>query len=232
MATYSDPHDYWIVGYGRSGTKWLRRMVFDCLGHFIRERARPGPEHKGKIGLLHYHITPLPSEAPAIYLHRDPRDVIVSMSKYWLELGGIDGVLNHHPAPAPPPLEAIDKMHRYWLNGSRQIRLSISYAKLINETESGVLDVLRAFEIDPPDPQQMLSLLEYHEFDNYLGSLDENELLRITKWKGPRLGAWKDHLNREQGKRIHLHLWYWLSALGYENDPDWWRQLPVAHTAD
>lgn len=230
MTLYSDPHDYWIVGYGRSGTKWLRRMVFDCLGYFIREIARPAPDHRGRIGLLHYHPAPLPHEAPAIYLHRDPRDVIVSMSKYWLELGGIDGVLNHHPAPAPPPLEAIDRMHRYWLNGSRQIRLSISYAKLINETGAGLLDVLSTFEIEPPE--DMSSLLEYHQFDNYLGSLDENDRLRITKWKGPRLGSWKTHLNRGQGERIHNALWYWLKALGYESNAEWWRELPLAHASN
>ena len=228
LPDYSKPHRFWIVGYGRSGTKWLRRMLFDTLKLFDRAGARPAHLHQFNVGLLHYHIADLPSPSPAIYLHRDPRDVIVSMSRYWLELGGIDGVLDHHPQPAPPPLNAIDQMHRYWRN-SDQIRLWISYSELINDTEGSLRRIYDALGIAHPDDDYMREMLEYHEFNNFIESLKEVDRYRITKFLGPRIGAWREVLNRAQGKRIHEGLWIWLKEFGYESDPEWWRDLPLDH---
>lgn len=222
---------YWIVGYGRSGTKWLRRMILDALGFFDRPQAKTNSQHTGIVGVLHWHPEPLPGTVPAVYLHRDPRDVIVSMSRYWTELGGIDGVLNHQPAPAPPPLEAIDRMHRYWTK-SAEARLQISYAQLIRDTDGTLWRVLKALEIQPPRGPALRELVEYHGFDNYMAKLKENERWRITKSLGPREGAWKTALNRSQGNRIHKELWYWLAKLGYERDEYWWRGLPARAVAD
>ncbi len=233
LPDYGAHHDYWIVGYGRSGTKWLRRMIFDALGLFDREHAVPfSPRHLYTVGLLHWHTDKIPDGGgAAIYLHRDPRDVIVSMSRYWLELGGVDGVLDHHPMPAPPPLEAIDRMHRYWGN-SDEIRLRISYADLISDTEGSLRRIYDALGIEQPEEEAMQEIIAYHGFDHYMGMLKQNDRYRITKSLGPRIGVWREALTREQGKRIHLHLWFWLKEFGYEDDIDWWQQLPLDHASN
>lgn len=227
LPDYTQPHDYWIVGYGRSGTKWLRRMLFDTLGVFDRENMAPAPEvHKGKVGMLHWHLGNLPSPTPALYLHRDPRDVIVSMSHYWLELGGIDGVLNHNPDPAPPPLEAIHRMHQYWMSSSNEIRVRIAYRDLIANTEEMLRKIYAGLGMYVPPDGVLKGIVEFHSFDNFMSKLKEADRFRITKFMGPREGAWKDHLTRSQAKRIHDKLGFWLQRLQYEYDPSWWEGQP------
>lgn len=233
LPDYGLRHDYWIAGYGRSGTKWLRRMLLDTLGLFDREHAIPfTPRHIHKVGLLHWHIDRIPGGGgPAIYLHRDPRDVIVSMSRYWLELGGVDGVLDHQPLPAPPPLNAINQMHRYW-SSSDEIRMGISYSDLVNDTEGSLRRIYDALGIEQPEEEALQAIVEYHGFDHFIGMLKQTERYRITKYIGPRIGAWKEALTRAQGKRIHEGLWIWLKEFRYESDAEWWRDLPLDHPAN
>lgn len=221
--SYANDHDYWICCYGRSGTKWLRRILLDNLGVFDQEKAQPARPHaRGRVGLLHYQISPLPNASPAIYSHRDPRDILVSMAHYWKELGTIENVLNHRPDPAPPPLVAIGNMHRYWLEETEQITVLTSYRWLLEDLEGELRRICDKIGMEWKLTSEQL---DWHRFENNADRLDVLKIKR-TSLSLPREGAWKMFLNRAQGERVHNELWYWIEALGYDDNRAWWRELP------
>lgn len=100
------PTDLIIAGYPRSGTTWLRFLIFDLLsgidGEFAevdryipmigRHSRAPALLENGGRGLM-THEPYRADYQRSIYISRDPRNVCISEHKYWTMCGEFDGPL-------------------------------------------------------------------------------------------------------------------------------------------
>lgn len=236
MYSYEEPHPYWVVGFHRSGTNWLARMLLDVLGILDLEHYVPLDLYV--VGRLHWHLhvppgTHLNGGGKTIFIHRDPRDILVSMSLMWAHsLGDVDGVIAeathtmHRSTRKLQTLEAIDKIYKHWLIDYRADCIT-SYFDLWTDTAGELDRIVRCLGIDPKnDPAEVAAR---HTVEITVAKFEDGrgDQSAMSPAAGPGIGLWKDVLTHDQGARVEAEVGHWLHALKYESFPMWHAHLPV-----
>lgn len=235
MYSYQEPHDYWVVGFHRSGTNWLARMLLDVSGLLDLERYVPTDLYV--VGRLHWHLHVPPGAhlnggGKTIFIHRDPRDILVSMALMWAHtLKDVDGVIAeavhkmHRSQRKLPTLEAIDKIFQHWLIDYEADCIT-SYHALWTDTAGELDRIVRCLGIDPKnDPSEVAKRhtveITISKFED--GSGDQSAMSPAA---GPGIGLWKDVFTGDQGLAVQEALGEWLFNLKYEAFPFWHAHLP------
>lgn len=235
MYSYDVPHDYWVIGFHRSGTNWLARMLLDVSGILDLNRYVPTKLHV--VGRLHWHLydppgTHLNGGGKTIFIHRDPRDIIVSMSLMWKNtLKDVDGVLGeavhrmHKRSERLSTLEAIDKIFQHWLVDYPADCIT-NYHALWIDTAVELERIVRCLGIDPKnDPEEVANRhtveMTVAKFAN--GDGDQSAM---SPTAGPGIGLWQNVLTYPQGLAVQDALGSWLHNLRYESFALWHTHLP------
>lgn len=221
VVSLDDHPDVWIIGYGRSGTNWLARMVADVLG--IYNWKTDALTEPSRILKLHFSLE-RPKHGPILFIYRDPRDVLVSMREIW-RWKTFDELFDHDPGPAPLPLEGIDRFFQRWI-GEIAPRVQIKFRNLIDRPLSTLGDALKDASI-PYDPARLPGAVFRHQFSNERARFMASGRTETVRLMGHgQVGRWKKELTKDAAYKIHRRLWRWLVTLGFETDPEWWRNLP------
>lgn len=143
--------DIIVVGYPRSGNVWLSRLLGDILDRPVigvngalslatEGKDRPGP---GRVMQAH-KITP-PEGAKAVFLVRDPRDVLVSVAAFWD--WPLDKALSHMvKGPGPLDLPPWSTYVEGWLAKRTPV---VRYRDLYHDTVGILYGLLSALEETP-----------------------------------------------------------------------------------
>lgn len=232
-----------VVGYPKSGTTWLTRLLADSLncpsGGSIssqddKEPAsegwdRPGPYivRKGHFRIVRGADVVVPAvhqmclekitTEKTIFLVRDPRDIAVSAMFY-------------HEKPLDEIIAGMIDGSRYGLGPWAQYvhrwaavaDAVISYEQLIRNTMTDVLNILYGFEF-PARPNDVAAAVERQSFDVRRAQIErEGHTLPMGMEQNLRLmrkgtvGEWRKHFNSKQVDFVMKHWRYEMEKLGYE----------------
>ena len=107
----------------------------------------------------------------------------------------------------------------------------LSYEDLLNDTRGNVDAILASLGISVEEDRIKKSIHDQsfdvkkkyvqRHGDKLPWGIDvQKSLLR----KG-QSGDWKNHFSKEQARRADEYFGDWLLCLGYEDSPDWWKEL-------
>ncbi len=213
----------YISGQPRSGTTWLERMLGDVLDSPLVAHERRGidePEYFGEgrdggylIRKTNANIVIKP-DTLAVFIERDPRDMVVSRFFFRGQGQPIQGV--------------IKSMH---VSGT-----ALSYFEWIASAEKAGFQAHTTYERLQKDKfaelQSILLLLEINDITNEKckAAYENQTISAITARYGDRfvgsvrkgiVGDWKNHFTRSDAEYMHEHFGEFMIERGYIEDDSW-----------
>ena len=224
----------WVVGPPKCGNTWLSRLLGSARHSRVggmnnnKPPASEGEGRGGKYFIIQEHMQKRETDDCCVVVYRDPRDAIVSAKFYW-KMNNFDNAIDGVTQGKWPYARLWSKYIDNWII-SGEADAVISYEALKKDTAKSVKFILNRFGIEPvvdiKTAVQIQSFATKKKFiqkhgDNMpYGKPLQSEMLR----KGI-IGDWKNHLTKSQCKIIHDRLWPYLYVLGYEKNPDWWKDV-------
>ncbi|MDP9235079.1 MAG: sulfotransferase domain-containing protein [Actinomycetota bacterium] len=237
------PTDLFIASYPRSGTTWLRFLLFEFLtgapSDFVSvNRAIPYVgEHGHAPGLLPNggrlimtHEAYLKGVGSVIYVVRDPRSVVLSEYLWQLRTGLFDGSFDHFfeafIAGRANPYGAWDRHAAMWTESAlaTEGRLHVvRFEDLRNDTSSELTRILSllgvrldASVIDEVIAHNALAQMRAKEDAAPLGALAPCARPDIRFVNSGSLTDWKHSLSQDQAQQITKEFRTSLQALRYD----------------
>jgi len=210
----NDERDFATEGRHRKGPFVVRR------GHFRLVDDEGGPAALGVCRLAWKNLT----DEAVFYIIRDPRDVLVSAAHYW----------GRHLAERLDWMISGHETHGNW-NDTINEWLDAPFKRTLMRYEVLVADCPTALHhalVDAGLPRSLASLKEtcmrqcFNQRRRSLAARPGGRFIpEAFFWKG-QAGSWKGRLDCDMGKQIEEHFGATMRRLGYEDDPEWWRDLP------
>jgi hypothetical protein len=219
----------WVVGYPKSGNTWLARLLGDALNCPIDSRyndlphalADEGFDRPNKdITVKQAHLRGVIPDGKAVYIKRDPRDIVVSTMHYW-QMGfdeALERVCSFSKRGLPNWLSI-------WYGKLYKFHAITSYELLHEDTWNVVHGILHALQLEPL--QSISEVVRRQEFDRRIEMVHDGrpfgaEIQRRLLRKG-RVGDWRDHFYPEAGKRMQDVLGGYLLDNKFVDDENWWK---------
>jgi hypothetical protein len=246
------PNDLFIASYPRSGTTWLRFLLFELLSGKAAEfvsvnEAIPyvGKHHRapqllpngGRV--IQTHETFLRGVASAIYVVRDPRSVVLSEFRWQLRTGlsrgSFEPFFDAFLAGRANPYGRWDQHVDTWLASdlASEDRLQlVRFEDLRTDTVgelTRILDLL-GIQVDTASVEQVvanngLTRMRAKEERAPRWALGESARPDIRFVNSGSTSGWKEQLSLEHVRRIEEQFGKQLSSLGYQRLP----AAPSAH---
>ena len=245
------PTDLFIASYPRSGTTWLRFLLFELLSGQAAEfvsvnQAIPyvGKHHRvpgllpngGRV--IQTHETFLRGVAAAIYVVRDPRSVVLSEFRWQLRTGlwrgSFESFFDAFLAGRANPYGRWDLHVDTWLASGLASRNRLHLVRFEDLRTDTVGELTRALDflglrLDTDSVEQVvannaLTRMRQKEEHAPRGALGESARPDIRFVNSGSTSGWKEQLSLEHVRRIEEQFGEALTSLGY-------RPLPAASSA-
>jgi hypothetical protein len=235
---------YYVVGYAKSGTNWLCRLLSDYTGLPVYEpwkhlAPRLGPQIFHMMRLLPFE----PARKRSVYIMRDGRDTMIS--RYYETIHrepehrrAAERFLGHEMTDdnireqLPRFIEFMStfqggcadyKSHlNYWL--AHDYRVTVRYEDLLSDTIGQMRRVLRELTGHEPDITRLEHVVQKNSFEaraqRARGQESKGEFLR----KGVS-GDWKNYFTPQAARVFDEYAGDLLIRLGYERNKDWIEQV-------
>lgn len=232
--------DVLLASYPRSGSTWLRFLLFEYLtgqpARFGRMKSaipsvgkhREAEETVGTGRIVQTHER-RGAEWKALYVVRDVRDVALSehawQRRLQMDPGTFDNFLSSFLRGRSTPWGPWDAHVDYWLGGTeaRPAHLAVRYEELRRDPESAFAEVIR-FLGPPWDGDRARGVIESNSLEQMRTKEDE---ARAGGWRPDTLagtrfvnrgkaGGWEERLSPRQVARIEERFGETLERLGYE----------------
>jgi hypothetical protein len=174
----------------------------------------------------------------AVYVLRDPRDVIVS----WIYSFAVSHESQPHIALIRPILLASDLRHRlmigayqYWQSSwivrswaGRPVTESefpTTFEAILSD-EFGEFRKIVAFLGWPVPDDVLRKVVEYHTFERRTRGRKRGTTSEYSHYRSGVPGEWRKHFDRKLGEIFENACPNLLAELGYEKNSAWWEDLP------
>lgn len=242
-----NPNDIFVASYPRSGSTWLRFLLFETLTHrdagfedvnrYIpdvggQSRAIPLLPQGGR--LIKTHESYRRDYERAVYIVRDARDVALSEYAYetaqgWIS-GSFDEFLDAFVRGKVNGYGPWDAHARSWIDSPLARSgnlLVVRYADLRKETETYLSKIMTFLGVHP-DPQ----IIKAAVYNNNVQNMRKKEQHTPQIGYDPRtnsiaeekrfvragkVGGWRERLTPEQLAKIQEHAAGMLARLGFED---------------
>jgi hypothetical protein len=224
-----DPNDLFVASYPRSGTTWLRFLLFELLTNTPAEfvpvnraipyvgKHRDAPRLLPSGGrIIQTHETFLRGVASAIYLVRDPRSVVLSEYRWQLRTGLFEGTFDAFfdafLSGRANPYGRWDRHVETWLRsdvGTAGRIHVVRYVDLRTDPQAELQRILRFLGIHRPPSSvktvianNSLAAMQAKEERAPEGALGARARGDIRFVQSGSTSAWKDDLSDEQARAI------------------------------
>lgn len=233
--------DVFFASYPRSGSTWLRFLLFDSLvgepsGFSSVNHAIPDVKlHKhglplmpGGGRLIKTHEVYHPEYRKAVYLVRDPRDVALSEYAYQTALGLVNADLDHYlrkfVTQSVNPFASWRAHVDSWLSaplGEGQL-LIIRFEDLRADPFKTVVQIVEFLGLTP-DEARIRAAIANNTVEKMRAKEKETPQRASTRGRFIRSGSaggWRGLLNAAQVQLFRQNAEDWLSRLGYSLDAE------------
>lgn len=212
--------ELFVIGYPKSGTIWLSRLIGDVLNSPVRSYdwrtslADEGYERTGPYLIRHRHSPPnkVPVAAPLVFIYRDPRALAVSRAHYWGR--DLDKAVQEVAEEWP-------RYTRAWLKSKRPRVAVTSYENLSADTGAELADILE--RLHTPPVRLISDVVQRQSFESRVKMTAEAKHFPFKQLVTQRrllrkgeVGDWRNHLSAEQERRIVEQCGELMEELGYE----------------
>ncbi len=227
--------EIYTASYPRSGATWLNRLLSDLLKSPLQATPEEDPEWFGEKGgefvIRKTHCREweaedrqLTDDAVWIFLQRDPRDVVISRL-FYANITSIRKAINEMVMDHDnDPWERgnYDAMIRPWMESDRpvyQAHYELLHTFALTELQAIIKQILGM----PLPLNWVRAVIQRQSF----GSVRATHGPRFDhSMRRGRIGDWKQYFNRDDGEFMQNSLGMIMCEMGYEDDPDWWKELP------
>ena len=242
-------NDVFVANYPRSGSTWLRFMLFEILTRKDAEFDdvnRDIPDVGGQraaVALLPNQGRLIKTEEPfrpdyrrAIYLVRDGRDVALSEYAYdkaqgWIDCS-FDDYLKMFVNGNASPYGSWEEHARSWIESPLNARgdlMLVSYPELKRKTEPTLTRIAEFLKVRVP-PQVIQSVIQNNNLHNMRKKEDRAPQIgydprtkSIAEEKrfvrSGAVGGWRERLTPAQAEYLQRNTGKMLVRLGFEEDP-------------
>lgn len=234
-------NDVFFASYPRSGSTWLRFVMFDCLvgepsgfGNVnyaipdvkLRKHGLPLMPDGGRLIKTHeaYH----PEYRRAVYLVRDPRDVALSEYAYQTALGlvtaDLDSYLRTFVSTAVNPFASWRDHVNSWLSAplSSEDLLIVRFEDARADTFGTLVRIVRFFGLTPNEGR-IRAAIANNTVERMKAKEKETPQRASAKGKFIRSGSaggWRNSLTPEQVRLFREHVGDAMAKLKYSVDAE------------
>lgn len=223
---------YQIIEHQKSGGTWVAKIISGYMD--IPFITRPDRWLRGNsLVRIHSPRQYTINSKKQIYILRDGRDVLTSYYFHLFVRLKISQAkqfddINDVRKNMPKFLEMYFKNQlgnkttwvehtRNWIHPGTQI---IRYEDMLEDTMGTLLPVLKIFERQPIDIEQLSSVIEDNDFKRVSGRKKGEEDQNSFHRKGIT-GDYKNYFNKDAARIFHFYAGKQLINLGYEKDDSW-----------
>lgn len=220
----------WVLGYPRSGTTWLTRLLAQCLDSpslswatendvrlpKYRDPAVEGLHRRGPYVVRHAHggNPGRSDDAKTLVIFRDPRDVAVSCYHYFSfhrNGNGMQDCVAQMCGTPGPVLGFVNVGKRGWAGHTAAWLAKgapwIRYEDLLADTEITILRAIEMLGLPAQPSERVRAAVEAHRFVNRR----KDKTMRVGV-----AGSWSASLESELADRLFEHSRDVMQKLGYE----------------
>lgn len=211
-----------VIGYPRSGTTWLCRLIADAWncpigsihskdifhGHPAEGRDRMGP-----FVVLHGHNPPHKVDKGLgdflFFIYRDPRDLIVSISHYFKRPLDecIDDAIDGRKVKGPLWFPIADYV-TMWLE-SDKMDYATQYERLHEDAIGVLAEVELTLKVEPS--QDFGDVVRRQSFSVRRNGSAPDRDYHLRHMRKGIIGDWKNHFSVEQLAKVQ----YYIDGMGY-----------------
>ena len=232
-----------VCGYVKSGNTWLARLIGDALNSPVDSRlsnsgnnalADEGFDRPGEFIIKQQHAMLPPKKKPAVvFVYRDPRDMAVSVMHYWSRPNLDETLVIEYKKP-PQILHPRGGWSAFMCRWMHVFETDVvtSYERLLTNTAAELEYILMELGVDAVnDLDEVVDRQSFAKKRASIESEDSNirpygQTVQLKNMRKGIVGDWKNYFKRRHGEIAQEHWWHWLESLGYEDNIDWWKELP------
>jgi hypothetical protein len=239
------PEDLFVASYPRSGTTWLRFLMFELLTRSAAEfvsvndaipyigKHRGAPQLLPNGGrLIQTHEAVRPGAASVIYVVRDPRSVVLSEYRWQLRTG-----LSHESFHAffeafirgrANPYSRWDRHVQTWVTSGAHVGRAhvVRFEDLRADAVAALTEIVRFLDLDV-DRATIEQVVRNNDIDAMRakeehaprGALGANPRPDIRFVNSGSTSGWKEQLSCDQIRRIEEEFGGVMKGLGYARQP-------------
>jgi hypothetical protein len=227
----------YVIGYPKSGNTWLSRLLGAVLDSPVKAGGKKhalaladgGYNRPGEYVIRQRHMVDFPRDSFAvILLIRDPRDVCVSVEHYW-KMKSLSKAIRCVGTGQWPVTHGGGWWPFYDRWTSYGYTASVFYENMHADAGLAVKYLLGHMGIKPV--KDVDEAVEHHSFENMrkriVGSGSKypyGENIQLQNMRKGVVGDWKKRFEEQHIKQAVRHFNEGLLSLGYEADPEWWRE--------
>lgn len=232
---------FYVIGYTKSGTNWLKNMLRYYYGFKLPARYIPGKSFFGpRVYHMHRFLPTIYFQKKSIYLVRDGRDTIVSryftmvnqesqslMKKDFIDYSG--------EMPTKENIKSLLSLYiKFLINYHKS---TIDYKSHVNKAINNGFFILKYEDLHIETAQTLKKSVQYLSPSIKIdeGRIDEaveywsleaskkrqNKDTGFFRKGGGQTGDWKNYFTKESAKVYYEYAGDILVELGYEKSKDW-----------
>jgi len=246
-----------VIGYPKSGNTWLSRLLGDALDSPVARwkgalpLATEGENRKGPHTVYQLHLRPVDETCDElvptawkmclgnydgerlVFVVRDPRDVTVSVWKYW-QMPSLDAALQavtQGDNPVKPHGPWLSYIKRWFTCGL--VFPMVRYEDIHADALGTLKGLILALGIALPSDKVLTAAIQRQSFEEKRKAIGIDghdrpygQVIQLRNLRRGKVGDWKNHFRRGQAEIAEAHFGEGLERLGYEDNRDWWREVP------
>lgn len=234
-----------VVEYPKSGGTWLARMLSHSIDLPFCEFSLL-PLTFSCVSFAHWPYDPRLRRC--VYIHRDGRDVLVSLYHHRRRLMAMEGSAPGRrwrrvfgpPAALPDHAALALDFERFlqielqrtrggtgwsahisgWMNADESRVRRVAYESLLADTPGQLAACARFASDEAADPDRVRQAVDLFSFERMTGRRSGEEDRSSFVRKGI-VGDWRNHFSRDAARLFDAHHGAMLVRLGYEPDRSW-----------